>query len=172
MGLERIKYPQFGGKLNEYPCWKEDWQLLIHPKLDEPTELLKLREAVPKLAKVELRSMRTLAAAWQFLDSEYGREDWLSAERVAYLHAFKVSKSAMTDAAKLKELHAVWREVYTDLDKIGAAGNPDNALAIETFVRKFPLEAQRAYVRLKSDQTMVGKKESEIMNKFMLEERE
>merc|ERR1712082_271395 len=121
-----MKYPQYSGELADYPSWKEDWALLVHPKLDEATELVKLRESVPKEARVELKSVRTLADAWGFLDDEFGQIAWLTAERVAYLHAFLPSAEADSDITKFKELHAVWREVFTDLDKVSAASNLDN----------------------------------------------
>ena len=67
-------------------------------------------------------------------------------ERVEYLHGFQCSGQAKTDVACFKELHGVWREVYTDLDKIHATANLDNALCIKTFIAKFPVEVQWSYV--------------------------
>ena len=134
LGLERTKLPVFSGKLADYPSFKEDWGHLVKGNLDSHMEMVKIRENVPKDAKVELRNLRSMADVWKYLDHEYGRDNKLAAERIAYLHAFQCSKSANTTVLKFKELHACWREVYTDLDKVGAAGNLDNPHALNIFV--------------------------------------
>ena len=54
VGMEKLKYPRFSGKLAEYPSWKDDWIQLVHLRLDEPTELLQIRSVVPSTAKIEL----------------------------------------------------------------------------------------------------------------------
>ena len=171
LGLERLKYPKFSGKMADYPTWKEDWNLLVHAKLSEPTEILKLRESVPEEARVELVTMRTLLEVWQFLDLEYGQVDKLAEEQINFLHTFQVPKTATTDGARFKELHRVWRKVYTTLDKIKAAAHLDSPLAINAFVRKFPASSRQSYARLKSDPAMASKKLGEIMNAFMILER-
>ena len=89
-----------------------------------------------------MRNLRTLDEVWKYLDAEYGRKDRLTVERVQFLHSFQCSGAANTDIARFKELHGVWREVYTDLDKIDATTNLDNTLCIQGFISKFPLEVQ------------------------------
>ena len=89
---------------------------MVHPKLDKPTEVLKLREAVPREAKVELRTMRSLVEAWEYLDQEFGQTNQLAAKQKAVLHAFQLPRTATTDSAKFRALHGIWREVYTCLD--------------------------------------------------------
>merc|ERR1712239_52571 len=168
-GLERLKFPSYSGSLSDYPTWKDDWEKLVHGKLEEAIELIQLRASVPKLVKVELKNARTLVAAWTFLDAEFGDTTRLAAERVAYLHAFQ--PSARSDAEKFKELHAVWREVYTDLDKVNAAGNLDNALAIEGFIKKLPLKSREAYVRFEGEADLRGVQAAEAVNRFMTAER-
>ena len=53
MGMEKLKYPQFGGKLADYPSWKPYWSQLVHPRMDGLTELLKMGEAIPKDTRME-----------------------------------------------------------------------------------------------------------------------
>ena len=65
-----MKGPILSGKMVIYQTWKENLNLLVHPKLNEPTEILKLQEVVPKEEKVELRTRRTLVEVWQYLDLE------------------------------------------------------------------------------------------------------
>ncbi len=141
--LGQLKFPRYSGKLADYPTWKEDWRQLIHSKVDAPIELIRLRDAVPKEAQVELKTMRTLEEAWRFLDEEFGQVDQLTAERISFLHAFQPSEGARTDHAKFRELHAVWREVFTDLDKVDVGYNLNNALVLESFIRKFPRTVKR-----------------------------
>ena len=62
--------------------------------------------------------------------------------------------------------------MYTDLDKIDAATNLDNALCIQGFISKFPLEVQRSYVKFKAGCEVVSKPMSEVLNLFMVEEGE
>ena len=62
--------------------------------------------------------------------------------------------------------------MYTDLDKIDAATNLDNALCIQGFISKFPLEVQHSYVKFKTGSEVVSKPMSEVLNLFMVEERE
>ena len=126
---------------------------------------------MPQISKVELKNLWTLKDVWDFLDGEYGDPDRLTAVRVKNLHKFCYSAQAKTDTAKIKELHQVWREVYTDLEKIKAVQNLDNAVAIEGFVCKFLLETRKAYVKFVREIVNKTKKLSEVMNIFMLDQR-
>ena len=51
-----------------------------------------------------------------------------------------------------------------DLEKIKAEGNLDNALAIQGFISKFPLETRKAYVKFEKEAGNKAKKKSEVMN--------
>ena len=84
LGMEKLKYPQFGGKLADYPSWKYDWSQLVHLRMDELTNLLKQREVVPKDAKMVLKNLNTLEEAWEFIDGEFSDQDRLTAESVRY----------------------------------------------------------------------------------------
>ena len=83
-----------------------------------------------------------------------------------------VPKMARSEPAKFRELHQAWREVYMDLNKIGAVNNLNNMLAMENFVNKFTSDTILAYVKFKSDASMAQKPESAVMNDFMLDYRE
>ena len=109
---------------------------------------------------------------WRYLDHEYGRDDKLAAEIMAYLHAFQYSKSAQAIGAKFKELHACWREVSMDSNKVGASGNLDNPHALNAFVSKFPDSCHERFIILKNTPGTEDKKASEIVNDFMIIERE
>ena len=108
----------------------------MHTKLEEMTEVLKLREVVPKEARIKLRTWSTLAEAWRYLDLKYGQIKRLMAEQVAYHHNFRLPKTAATIGEKFRALHGVWREVYTCLEKIKAAAHLDNPLAISLHGRR------------------------------------
>ncbi len=166
-----LKFPRYSGELADYPTWREDWRQLVHGKIEEPVELIKLRDAVPKEAQVELKAMNTLTAAWEFLDEEFGQKDRITAERMSYLGAFQVSDGARTVHAKFKELHVVWREVYTDLLKIDAAQSLDNAFVLESFASKFPQAVQLAYAKYLGEQAVPGADTLNLMNQFMEQQR-
>ena len=80
-----------------------------------------------------------------FLDIEFGDQDRLTAERVRYLYAFCCM--AKMDIAKFKQLHQVWREVYTDLNKIKASQHLNNALDLESFMGKLPVDMKKSYIK-------------------------
>ena len=65
------------------------------------------------------------------------------------LHLFKYSGKAKTNGEKMRELHQIWREVYTDLEQIKAVHNLDSAHCLERFVAKFPVELQKEYLKFK-----------------------
>ena len=44
----------------DFPTWKEEWNLLVHSKVDETTEVLNLREVVQREARIEVRTRGTL----------------------------------------------------------------------------------------------------------------
>ena len=55
---------------------------------------------------------------------------------------------------------------------MGAAGNLDNPHALKAFISKFPDSCHERYFILKNTPGMEGKRASEIVNNFMVEERE
>ena len=68
--------------------------------------------------------LKSLEDVWLVLDAEYGDPKELTAQRLGDLHNFCYTEDAKTDGEKLLELHQVWREIYTDLQVIGALGKP------------------------------------------------
>ena len=79
ISLEKIKCPTFSGKIGDYPSWKDEWQEIIHSRMDPQMELVKLRDNVPADSKVELKNLKSLKEAWEFLDDEYGDPERLTA---------------------------------------------------------------------------------------------
>ena len=45
--LEKIKIPHFNGKIEEYAQFKEDWQDVVEPELEESAQLRQIRLQVP-----------------------------------------------------------------------------------------------------------------------------
>ena len=52
----------------------------MHPRMDGPTELLKMGEAIPKDMRMELKNLDTLEDAWVFLNSKFSDQDRLTTE--------------------------------------------------------------------------------------------
>ena len=82
--------------MEEYPNWKEEWKLLVHPNVDAVTELLQMKEVVPKEARVELKLAKTLEELRKWLNREYGQTNKLAANQISKLHAFQAPKSPTT----------------------------------------------------------------------------
>ena len=77
--LAKSKPPVFKGDIIEYPEFKRKWGALVKPaNLPEESELVKLRDAVPKLAKDQLLGCRSMAEAWAILDKRFGNADLLA----------------------------------------------------------------------------------------------
>ena len=82
---------------------------------DAAQEIRLIRKCVPEAVKHVVTRMSSMAEVWEFLDEEFGKHSELTSERVDYLHAFKYSKDAVSEAAKFMELYDRWIEVYSDL---------------------------------------------------------
>ena len=57
---------------------------------------------------------------WKFMDSEYGDEDELVCDRLAYLKQYRHSKEARSDAQKFWGMYERFHEVYSDMEKVGS----------------------------------------------------
>ena len=111
---------------------------------------------------------QTLEDVWEFLDEEYGDPERLTAQRVKDLHSFRYSAKAKTDSAKVRELHQIWREVYTDLEVVNAVtDNLDNAHCIQGFISKFPKELKKDFVRFEGESGNKARRKSDLMNAFL-----
>ena len=172
LSLEKLKCQAFSGKMQDYPTWKDDWNELIHMRMDSRTEMVKLRENVPIDAKMELTNLKTLDEAWSYLDKEYGNKRKMTSRRVKDLHEFRYTAQAKSDSAKTRELHRIWRQVYTDLEKVGAQENLDNDTVVQGFVSKFPLELRKEWVRFEEKAENDNEKLSSIVNKFLTSARD
>ena len=75
------------------------------------------------------------------MDDEYGKDSELTSERVAHLHDFSYSKSAVTEASNFKELHKCWTTVYSNLDNVGKLQILDHPPTIKGFISKLPSKA-------------------------------
>ena len=96
---------------------------------------------VPKDVKDKVTRMSSMEEIWEFLDDEFGKDSELMSDRVAYLHDFKYSKGAVTEASKFKELNKCWTMVYSDLDNVGKLGILDHPPTIKGFITKLPSKA-------------------------------
>ena len=110
---------------------------------------------------------------WLFLDDEYGKDSELTSERVAHLHDFQYSKSAVTEASKFKELHKCWTTVYSDLDSVGKLQILDHAPTIKGFITKLPGKAiGDRYIAMAKELKLKKESDLNIVNAFMKAERQ
>ena len=128
---------------------------------------------MPKDVKDEVTRMATIEEIWEFLDDEYGKDSELTYERVDYLHGFKYSKDAVSEAAKFKELYKCWSTVYSDLESVGKQEVLDHAPTIKGFVTKLPSKAiGERYVAMTKELKLKGEMDLNIVNAFMKAERQ
>ena len=110
---------------------------------------------------------------WELLDDEYGKPSELSTKRVAYLHNYRYSKTATTEAAKFKELYRCWSTVYSDLAKVNQLDALNHAPTLKTFLGKLPSKASgQRYIAMASELRIKKKSELEIIATFMTAERQ
>ena len=110
---------------------------------------------------------------WEFLDEEYGKPSELSTKRVAYLHNYRYSKTATTEAAKFKELYRCWSTVYSDLAKVKQLDALNHAPTLKTFLAKLPSKASvDRYIDMASELRPKKKSELDIIAAFMTAERQ
>ena len=99
--FEKRTLPRFGGTLREYPTFKKDWTTHVSPNYDEAAQLYELKTRVPARVRNRVEKFTTMDQFWRFMDSEFGDEDELVCDRLAYLKQYRHPKVAKTDAQKL-----------------------------------------------------------------------
>ena len=85
--------------------FKSDWSEAVDGYFKPSEERCAIRDCVPEDIRPDIERMQTMEEIWEFLNDEYGKPHVLSTERVAYLHNFRCSKTATTEAAKFKETY-------------------------------------------------------------------
>ena len=131
---------------------------MVKGNFDPAQEIRLIRGCVPEAVKDEVTRMSTMEEIWEFLDDEYGKDSELTSERVDYLHGFKYSKDAVSEAAKFKELYKCWTEVYSDLESVGKQDVLNHAPTIKGFVTKLPSKAiGERYVEMTKELKAKGK---------------
>ena len=132
--------------MREYPRWKHEWQDQMHPRMSSKDELIMLGKCVPKSAQRELVRLKTLDQVWRHLDNKYGNKITMCNQRVAELNAFRISAQARTEAAKMLELHEIWRDVYCDLEYVGCEADLNPNSVVQVFVSKFPTKLKDFWI--------------------------
>ena len=138
LSLEKLKCRTFTGKLHEYTVWKYEWNELMHPRMEGKDEKILLGQHVPAKAQRELRRLKDLDQAWEFLDREYGNKRLMASQRVDDLNQFQFPAHVKTDTAKAMELYDIWRDVYTDLEHVNSLADLDVNTVVKGFISKFP----------------------------------
>ena len=146
---------------------------MVKGNFESAQERRLIRDCVPKDVKPEITRMATMEEIWQFLDDEYGKDSELTSERVAYLHNFQCSKSAITEASKFKELYKCWSTVYSDLDNVGQLQILDHAPTIKGFISKLSSKAiGDRYIVMVKELKLKKETDLNIVNAFMKAERQ
>ena len=80
------------------------------------------------------------------MDSEYGDEDELVCDRLAYLKQYRHSKEARTDAQKFWAMYERFHEVYSDMEKVDSLAKLDHPASLQEFMKHLPADSQKKYV--------------------------
>ena len=109
---------------------------------------------------------------WAFMDGEYGDEDELVCDRLAYLRQYRHPKDAKTDAEKFWGMYERFHEVYSDMEKVDSLAKLDHPASLQEFTKHLPAESLKKYV----EQWRAGKVKKtsglEILRTFLEEERQ
>ena len=109
--FEKRTIPRFGGTLREYPTFKKDWTTHVAPQFDELAQLYELKTRVPNRVRLRVEKFTTMDQFWKFMDSEYGDEDELVCDCLAYLKQYRHSKDSRSDAQKFWGMYERFHEV-------------------------------------------------------------
>merc|ERR1711951_167128 len=94
--FKRRTLPKFGGTLREYPTFRKDWTTQVVPKYDEQAQLYELKSRVPARVRNRVEKFTSMEQFWAFMDGEFGDEDELVCDRLAYLRPHRHPKDAKT----------------------------------------------------------------------------
>ena len=131
-----------------------------------------IRDCVPDDIRPYIERMQTMDEIWKFLEDEYGKPSELSTEPVTYLHNFRYSKAATTEAAKVKEVYQCWSDVHSDLAKVKQLDALNHAPTLKTFLTKLPSKASMdRYIEMAAELKSKKKSDLHIITAFMTAER-
>ena len=139
--FEKRTLPKFGGTLREYPTFKKDWTVHVAPNYDEAAQLYELKSRVPARVRNRVEKFTTMEQFWAFMDGEFGDEDELVCDRLAYLRQYRHPKDAKTDAQKFWGMYERFHEVYADMEKVGSLAKLDHPASLEEFTKHLPSES-------------------------------
>ena len=90
--LKKIEPPNFSGDILDFPEFKRKWAANVtREKLEEKSELDRLRDNVPETARKMLIGEKSLGNAWKILTKLYGNKTMLANKLKAKLKNIKVS---------------------------------------------------------------------------------
>ena len=90
--LKKQDPPRFGGDILDFPEFKRRWGSQVHSeKLEEQSELDRLRDNIPDAAKKMLTGEKSLENAWNILTKLYGNKTMLANKLKAKLKNIKIS---------------------------------------------------------------------------------
>ena len=90
--LKKIEPPNFSGDILDFPEFKRKWAANVtREKLEEESELDRLRDNVPETARKMLIGEKSLGNAWKILTKLYGNKTMLANKLKAKLKNIKVS---------------------------------------------------------------------------------
>ena len=90
--LKKQDPPQFNGDILDYPEFVRRWGSQVHSeKLEEQSELDRLRDNIPNDAKKMLTGEKSLVGAWKILTKLYGNKTMLANKLKAKLKNIKIS---------------------------------------------------------------------------------
>ena len=139
----------------------------MHPRMDWEDELILLGHNVPASAQRELRRLKTLERAWDYLDKEYGNELKMTAQRVSDLNQFRFPAHIKTEEAKTLELYEIWRQVYTDLETVGCQGDLDAKSMRQGFISKFPERMMQLWIDFEEKAENIAEPPGKVLNEFL-----
>ena len=127
-----------------------------------------LGKKVPMSAQRELVRLKTLDQVWRHLDNKYGNKITMCNQRVAELNAFRISAQARTEAAKMMELHEIWRDVYCDLEYVGCEADLNPNSVVQVFVSKFPTKLKDYWIDFFEKPENAAVPTGKLLNDFMI----
>ena len=168
----RQPYPKFDGERRNFPVFKKDWLATVAPHYDDAHQIRELRRSVPKYLEPEIKNMRSMSEAWEFLVEEFGKPMEAVADIVNELYDFKISRNAKSEPEQFMELYRGWTKAVNDLIELNNLRALEHEPTLDKIIKKLPSpEARARYVQFTVNPRNVGKTAFQVAHEFMEEER-
>ena len=169
--VEKVRLPNFSGRVEEYADFKQQFQQLCAGEKYSPViELAQLRHKLPKEGLAAIVGLRSLDTVWSRLDEAFGNREMSILTTMRKLRNFKTSKARPADQI-LELCNAVQqcRTVLEGLDALGVFLSDRETVA--TVVHSLPSHAQERWYQRREPTEETHEEKGKVLLDWLEHER-